>query len=136
MPVGRHRVYTGVRVKAEFRLERRDISKLAKSTHMRNTVVGIGRKRAMAYAKTIAKDIHKTGDYNRKWRVVSRYVTYPPDRWPMRRISARLLNLSTHALLVEVGNGRARSHGHRVFGRTLLHLEKTAGPMHQSRGGL
>lgn len=129
MPVGRHRVYTGVHVRADFKLDRREISKLAKSTRMRNLVLKIGRDRALAYAKSISKDIHRTGDYNRRWRVVSRYVTKSAKdgRYPMRRISARLLNLSEHAMLVEVGNGGKKSHGHRVFRRTLLHLEKTAG---------
>lgn len=125
MPIGRHRVYTGARVRADFRLERLEIRKLAQSTRMRNLVVGIARKRAMPYAKAISQDFRDDGDYLRGFRVVSRYITPPPDRWPMRRISARLLNQARHATIVEVG--KKKKNAHWILRRTLLNLERTNG---------
>lgn len=124
MPVGRHRVYTGVNVRADFRLERRDIAKLAQSTAMRNIVVGIARNVAMPYAKSISEHLRETGDYSRSFRTVSNHVSVPPE-WPMRRVVGRLLNISDHAIFVEVG--KHDQGAHHIMRKTLEFLDRSSG---------
>lgn len=118
MPVGRNRIYTGTHVIVEFELNRSGIRAIANGPELvrslESIVANVARPIAEGYA---ARDI-ETGDYERSFRVENTHDTLPrTGPWPMRRAACRLVNISDHAIYVEIGS--KHNEAHHVLRRTL-----------------
>lgn len=124
MAVGRHTVYHGLHVKADFQLDRGGIRKIAVGTELRAAVHDIVAVHAKPIAEALAAEFTKTGTYARSFRIDDGTEVTGGEGWPMRRAACRLVNdakrpndTESYALIVEVGDARFR--GHHVLGRTL-----------------
>lgn len=128
MPVGqRDRVYTGVRVRADYKPNRESMAKLALSPELAAIVMGIAESRAKPFVQEYADSFRDDGDYQAGLRVelttVILPVIGPNARYPMKRVAARLLAEAEHSIIVEVG---ARgSDGHHPLRHALDYIHAT-----------
>lgn len=131
MPMGeRLRSYTGRHVIVDFKLDVAGIAKCAMGPELRKGVTDIAENRALPYAKSIsprskrrskdgrAVDSKGRPHYQDSFKVKTGNVVINQ----MRRVAARLWNVSPQAVVVEFGNSRNGGIGHRVLGRTINYL--------------
>lgn len=128
MRLGRHTVYRGLHVKADFKLDRDGFRKIALSAPVRKAVHNIVRYHARPQAEALAAEFSDSGTYMRSFKIHDTEVVAGPKQWPMLRASAQLYNDAKHpgdaqsyATAVEVGN-HLNPNGHHVLGKTLEHL--------------
>jgi hypothetical protein len=114
MPLGRHTVYRGRYVKADFKLDVAGIAGVAVSSRVRDACRNIAERKAKPYAISISPI--DTGEYIRSFKVLDQHTTIHG----LRRVAARLYNTSPHAAIVEWGNARAPAR--HVLTETIDHL--------------
>lgn len=101
MPLGRHTVYRGRYVKADFQLDVKGIAAIAVGPRLRDACNTVVERKAKPYAMSISPI--DSGEYIRSFKVADQYTTL----FGLRRVAARLYNTSGHAAIVEWGNERA-----------------------------
>lgn len=117
----RETVHHTPRLKVEFEMDRRGISRIALSDPLRDACHSVVVQRAMPFA--IQKSPRgKTLEYVSSWRVSDGHTVIAG----MRRVAAKLINVSDHAAAVEFVNKRGNGHGHGVLRQTLAHLNATS----------
>lgn len=114
MPLGRHTVYRGRYVKADFKLDVKGIAAVAVGPRLRDACNTVAQREAKPYAMSISPI--DTGEYIRSFVVLDQQTVL----FGLRRVAARLYNTSPHAAAVEFGN--ARSPARYVLTETLDHL--------------
>lgn len=114
MPYGRHTVYRGRYVKADFELDRKGIAVYAIGPELREACHDLAEHKAKPYAMSISPI--DSGDYVGSFEVRDQFTTI--NR--LRRVAARLYNTSRHAAIVEFGN--SRSPARHVLAETVDYL--------------
>lgn len=123
-----------------FRYEpsKEGIARCAVGPELKHAVTSIARQ-ALDYAELISPDGFETsgkvevgsggrmrdvagGSYAGQFEVINEIMVGYPERWPMNRHAAILVNNSPLAVLVEVGG--AHSKDYRIMARTLDWIER------------
>lgn len=131
-PVGRKGriIYRSPNMIVRFKLDRGGIRKCAVGPELRASCHEFVTTVALPYAMRIAPRSRRVADpekphYQDSFRVQDVITGKGPEEIvgdpPMRRVGTRLLNVSPHAIIVEVGPGPRR--GARVLGKTLNHIQ-------------
>jgi hypothetical protein len=127
--LGRYNVYDGAAVKIDFKLDRNGFKKIALGPEVHHACHDVVERYAKPTAEVLAEPFRNTGDYARSFRIENTTTVKGPDRWPMLRTAVRLVNISDHALAVEVGGKNPRTGeatpAHHVLRNTLLRLIAT-----------
>lgn len=119
--LGRFTAYHGVFVKIDFKLDRKGVERIAVGRELGHACRSVVLNLAKPHAEGLAEGFRDTGDYARSFRVENTTDVLGPKRWPMRRVAVRLVNISDHAVIVEVGY-KKNNRPHYVLRRTLQHL--------------
>ena len=120
MPIGRDTVYHGVHIKIDFELNRSGIREIANGPEIVRVLESIIANLGKPVAEGLSAEFIHSGDYERSFRVENTHTVAGPPEWPMRRASCRLVNISDHAVIVEVGT--KNSPAHHIMRKTLEHL--------------
>lgn len=120
----RKTVYQTATVKVEYDIDsyKRGMARCALGPELTAAVVVIA-ERGKGYAVGISpRSTRQHQHYQDSFTVILGTETLP-DRFPMKRVCARLWNLAPQAAAVEWGNAQTNGDGHQVLRKTLAHLE-------------
>lgn len=123
MPMGeRKTVYRGVNCTVDFEMDPKGIAKIAMGGELKDAVRSIAETKALPYAKSISPRSRRNEPGHIHYQ--DAFVVTPGSTVinQMRRVAARLWNMSPHAAAVEWGNAK-NPDGRRILAKTLTHLD-------------